>query len=133
MQVWKEYQDKNKDRFLNELLDLLRIPSISAKSENKDESKDRTYYGNLKHFFDYINQIYDTQQITFSNICARNDTSGVFRTLSELVKFYLQCIKATTIPALSIGYNDDLLKEALIKHQSIDKDKVYLAQFHFKT
>jgi acetylornithine deacetylase/succinyl-diaminopimelate desuccinylase-like protein len=35
MQVWKEYQEKNKDRFLNELLDLLRIPSISAKSENK--------------------------------------------------------------------------------------------------
>jgi len=35
MQVWKDYQEKNKDRFLNELLDLLRIPSISAKSENK--------------------------------------------------------------------------------------------------
>ncbi len=35
MQVWNEYQEKNKDRFLNELLDLLRIPSISAKSENK--------------------------------------------------------------------------------------------------
>lgn len=35
MQVWKEYQDKNKDRFLNELLELLRIPSISAKAENK--------------------------------------------------------------------------------------------------
>ncbi len=35
MQAWKEYQEKNKDRFLNELLDLLRIPSISAKRENK--------------------------------------------------------------------------------------------------
>ncbi len=35
MQAWKDYQEKNKDRFLNELLDLLRIPSISAKSENK--------------------------------------------------------------------------------------------------
>jgi len=35
MQVWKEYQEKNKDRFLNELLDLLRIPSVSAKAENK--------------------------------------------------------------------------------------------------
>ncbi len=35
MQVWKDYQEKNKDRFLNELLDLLRIPSISAKTENK--------------------------------------------------------------------------------------------------
>jgi acetylornithine deacetylase/succinyl-diaminopimelate desuccinylase-like protein len=33
--VWKEYQEKNKERFLNEMLDLLRIPSVSAKSENK--------------------------------------------------------------------------------------------------
>ncbi|GAB2825607.1 M20 family dipeptidase [Ferruginibacter profundus] len=35
MQAWKDYQAQNKDRFLNELLDLLRIPSISAKSEHK--------------------------------------------------------------------------------------------------
>ncbi|MDX2047658.1 MAG: dipeptidase [Chitinophagaceae bacterium] len=35
MQAWKEYQEKNKDRFLNELLELLRIPSVSARSENK--------------------------------------------------------------------------------------------------
>jgi acetylornithine deacetylase/succinyl-diaminopimelate desuccinylase-like protein len=32
---WKEYQEKNKDRFLNEMLDLLRIPSVSAKTEHK--------------------------------------------------------------------------------------------------
>lgn len=37
MQVWKDYQGKNKDRFLDELLQLLRIPSISAKSENKND------------------------------------------------------------------------------------------------
>lgn len=34
---WKEYQEKNKERFLNEMLDLLRIPSISAKSEHKPD------------------------------------------------------------------------------------------------
>lgn len=39
MKDWKEYQEKNKDRFLNELLDLLRIPSISARSEHKDDMK----------------------------------------------------------------------------------------------
>jgi acetylornithine deacetylase/succinyl-diaminopimelate desuccinylase-like protein len=33
-QTWKEYQERNKDRFLDELLELLRIPSISAKTEN---------------------------------------------------------------------------------------------------
>ncbi len=37
MQIWKEYQEKNKDRFLEELLELLRIPSISAKKENKQD------------------------------------------------------------------------------------------------
>lgn len=36
-QVWKNYQEKNKDRYLNELLDLLRIPSVSAKSEHKPD------------------------------------------------------------------------------------------------
>ena len=35
MQEWKDYQEQNKDRFLEEMLGLLRIPSISAKSEHK--------------------------------------------------------------------------------------------------
>jgi acetylornithine deacetylase/succinyl-diaminopimelate desuccinylase-like protein len=39
MQVWKDYQEKNKDRFLNELLEMLRIPSISADSKYKDDMK----------------------------------------------------------------------------------------------
>jgi acetylornithine deacetylase/succinyl-diaminopimelate desuccinylase-like protein len=37
MPTWKEYQDRNKDRFLLELFDLLRIPSISARSEHKPD------------------------------------------------------------------------------------------------
>jgi acetylornithine deacetylase/succinyl-diaminopimelate desuccinylase-like protein len=37
MQAWKDYQEKNKDRFLNELLELLRIPSVSAKKEHKGD------------------------------------------------------------------------------------------------
>ena len=37
MQAWKDYQEKNKERFLNEMLDLLRIPSVSAKSEHKGD------------------------------------------------------------------------------------------------
>ena len=37
MQAWKDYQEKNKDRFLNEMIDLLRIPSVSAKSEHKSD------------------------------------------------------------------------------------------------
>ncbi|MGN6352353.1 MAG: dipeptidase [Parafilimonas sp.] len=37
MNQWKEYQQQNKDRFLNELIDLLRIPSVSARSEHKDD------------------------------------------------------------------------------------------------
>lgn len=37
MQAWKDYQEQHKDRFLNELLDLLRIPSVSARSEHKED------------------------------------------------------------------------------------------------
>jgi len=39
MQVWNDYLSKNKDRFLNELMDLLRIPSVSADSKYKDDVK----------------------------------------------------------------------------------------------
>lgn len=38
-QVWKEYQEKNKDRFLKEMMELLRIPSVSAKSEHKEDMR----------------------------------------------------------------------------------------------
>jgi acetylornithine deacetylase/succinyl-diaminopimelate desuccinylase-like protein len=34
MEVWKEYQEKNKERFLNEMMELLKIPSVSAKKEH---------------------------------------------------------------------------------------------------
>ena len=37
MDTWKIYQENNKNRFLSELLDLLRIPSISSKSENQPD------------------------------------------------------------------------------------------------
>ncbi|MBM3432471.1 MAG: dipeptidase [Bacteroidetes bacterium] len=33
--AWKTYQQEHQERFLNEMMDLLRIPSISAKSEYK--------------------------------------------------------------------------------------------------
>ncbi|HKP31651.1 MAG TPA: dipeptidase [Chitinophagaceae bacterium] len=34
---WKDYQEQNKQRFLDEMIDLLRIPSVSAKSEHKPD------------------------------------------------------------------------------------------------
>lgn len=37
MQVWNDYLSQNKERFLNELLDLLRIPSVSADSKYKPD------------------------------------------------------------------------------------------------
>ncbi len=35
MDSWKQYQEAHKEQFLAELIDLLKIPSISARSENK--------------------------------------------------------------------------------------------------
>jgi acetylornithine deacetylase/succinyl-diaminopimelate desuccinylase-like protein len=37
MSTWQAYQTQHKDRFLTELLDLLRIPSVSARSEHKPD------------------------------------------------------------------------------------------------
>jgi acetylornithine deacetylase/succinyl-diaminopimelate desuccinylase-like protein len=37
MNIWAEYIEENKTRFLNEMLDLLRIPSISTKSIHKKD------------------------------------------------------------------------------------------------
>jgi acetylornithine deacetylase/succinyl-diaminopimelate desuccinylase-like protein len=37
MNTWKDYLETNKERFLSELLELLRIPSISARSEHKGD------------------------------------------------------------------------------------------------
>jgi acetylornithine deacetylase/succinyl-diaminopimelate desuccinylase-like protein len=37
MNDWIVYQQENKDRFLKELLELLRIPSISAKTEHRED------------------------------------------------------------------------------------------------
>ncbi len=35
MQHWRDYQSENKERFLEELFGLLKIPSVSAKTEHK--------------------------------------------------------------------------------------------------
>jgi acetylornithine deacetylase/succinyl-diaminopimelate desuccinylase-like protein len=37
--AWKDYQEKNQQRFLDEMLELLRIPSISAKTERKGDMR----------------------------------------------------------------------------------------------
>ena len=37
MKEWSVYQEDNKERFLEELLSLLRIPSVSAKSEHNGD------------------------------------------------------------------------------------------------
>lgn len=39
MEAWKKYQEENKERFLEELLAILRVPSVSAKPEHKDDMK----------------------------------------------------------------------------------------------
>lgn len=39
MTEWKDYLEKNKERFLNEMMDLLRIPSVSAQSKHNGDMK----------------------------------------------------------------------------------------------
>ncbi|MEA1898170.1 MAG: dipeptidase [Bacteroidota bacterium] len=44
MEMIKKYIEENKSRFLDELFDLIRIPSVSAKEENKEDMKKATEY-----------------------------------------------------------------------------------------
>ena len=44
MEEIKKYIKENEDRFLEELFELIRIPSISAKSEHKDDMFKATEY-----------------------------------------------------------------------------------------
>lgn len=44
MELIKKYIEENKERFLNELFDLIRIPSISARDENKEDMFKATEY-----------------------------------------------------------------------------------------
>jgi acetylornithine deacetylase/succinyl-diaminopimelate desuccinylase-like protein len=37
MNAWRDYLEKNKERFLNELIDLLKIPSVSARTEHRND------------------------------------------------------------------------------------------------
>ncbi|MEZ5047390.1 MAG: dipeptidase [Chitinophagaceae bacterium] len=38
MEAWKEYQQKNEEKFLNELIELLKIPSVSADSKHNADT-----------------------------------------------------------------------------------------------
>ena len=63
MNAWKEFQEANKDRFLQELLDLLRIPSVSAKSEHNDDMQAcaKAVAKSLKDAGAQIATIYETE------------------------------------------------------------------------
>ncbi|HVF95736.1 MAG TPA: M20/M25/M40 family metallo-hydrolase, partial [Flavisolibacter sp.] len=37
--AWKDYLKQNEQRFLDEMLELLRIPSVSAKTEHKEDMR----------------------------------------------------------------------------------------------
>jgi acetylornithine deacetylase/succinyl-diaminopimelate desuccinylase-like protein len=63
MNAWKAFQEANKDRFLQELLDLLRIPSVSAKSEHNDDMQAcaKAVAKSLKDAGAQIATIYETE------------------------------------------------------------------------
>jgi acetylornithine deacetylase/succinyl-diaminopimelate desuccinylase-like protein len=88
MQVWKDYQEKNKERFLNELLELLRIPSVSARSEHKDDMI-RCAESVKKHFLD-----------------AGADTVTIYPTDGHPVVYGEKIVDATKPTVLVYGHYD---------------------------
>lgn len=84
----KSYIDENKDRFLKELFDLLRIPSVSAKEENKDD------------MYRAVNFLKD------SLLMAGADRAEVYRTAGHPV-LYCEKIISPDIPTILIyGHYD---------------------------
>ena len=59
-QFIKDYIDQNKDRFINELVELLKIPSISADSQ---------YHKHILEAADFVKEKLDQAGITQVEIC----------------------------------------------------------------
>ncbi len=88
MQAWKDYQEQNKERFLNELLDLLRMPSISAKSEHKKD---------MEHCAEAVKQKF---------LEAGVDKSEIFSTEGHPIVYAEKIIDATKPTVLVYGHYD---------------------------
>ncbi len=88
MQVWKEYQEKNKDRFLNELLELLRLPSVSARTEHKED---------MQHCAEVVKQRF---------LDAGTDKAEIFQTNGHPIVFAEKKIDASKPTVLVYGHYD---------------------------
>ena len=88
MTIWKEYQEANKERFLNELLALLRIPSVSAKSENKND------------------MLACADQVKQSLLDAGADTVTIYPTAGHPVVYAEKFVDATLPTVLVYGHYD---------------------------
>src|SRR6187397_2175983 len=88
MQAWKEYLTANKERFLNELLALLRIPSISARSEHKED------------------MLLCAEAVKQSMLEAGADKAGVYATAGHPVVYAEKIIDAALPTVLVYGHYD---------------------------
>ena len=73
MKLWSEYQVTHQERFLEELLNLLRIPSISADSSHKEDmNKVFMEIGALKEQIKTLNAQVQNQKTIVDNLAAEH-------------------------------------------------------------
>ncbi|WP_020404360.1 dipeptidase [Gracilimonas tropica] len=81
MSTSQEYIDRNKDKFLNELFELLRIPSISTDSSKKDEIKKASQFlaNQLKELELENVEVFETpgNPIVYAEHCPHDDKPTV--------------------------------------------------------
>jgi acetylornithine deacetylase/succinyl-diaminopimelate desuccinylase-like protein len=88
MEKFTKYIDENRERFLNELFDFIRIPSVSAKAENK---------GDMVKCAEFVKQ---------SLLEAGADKADVFPTAGHPIVFGEKIIDATLPTVLIYGHYD---------------------------
>jgi acetylornithine deacetylase/succinyl-diaminopimelate desuccinylase-like protein len=88
MQIWQQYQNQNKDKFLNELLALLRIPSVSAKTEHKQD------------------MITCAEAVKASLLAAGADTVTIYQTAGHPIVYGHKIIDPTKPTILVYGHYD---------------------------
>lgn len=86
--AWKEYLEKNQDRFLQEMMELLRIPSVSARSEHKED------------------MLRCAEAVKKSLLEAGCDKAAVMSTLGHPVVYGEKIISATAPTVLVYGHYD---------------------------
>ncbi len=110
MEIIKNYVQQNKERFINELIDLLKIPSVSA---------DSAYSQDVLNTADKVKEFLETERL--SRIKQLEDLDETFRLKAEEIMSEAEAIKNLD----SIGMKLELRNLLIESHYELIKLKSF--------